>query len=65
MGLSWQQLKGTREARTDADRAEVPSISRQNPVDLPTLGDGGHGPVDKPQAEFLELGVEFQRSRNI
>jgi len=63
--LSRQQLKGTREARTDADRAEVPSISRQNPVGLPAFSDGGHRPVDMPQPvsfEF-ELGVEVQRSR--
>ncbi len=63
--LSRQQLKGTREARTDTDRAEVPSISRQNPVDLPAFSDGGHGPVNKAQSESFELGVEFQRSRNI
>jgi hypothetical protein len=58
--LSRQQLQGAREARTNADCAEVTPIAGQNPVDVAALGDGGNRPVDKPQSERFEPCVKLQ-----
>src|SRR5438128_2402846 len=54
-----------REARADADRAEVASVSGQYPVDLTTLSNGGHGSIDQTQIEVLEFGVEFKSASDV
>ena len=62
---SWQQFKCPCETRTDADCAEIATISRQHSVDLPPFGDGDHRPIDQAYVEVLESGVELKSSDNV
>ena len=58
---SRKQFECLREARTDANRAEVPAIRCQHTVDVPALSDCRNRSVNEADIEILELGIEFQR----
>src|SRR5436309_3921716 len=60
-----EQFERLRKARADADSTEVPPIDRQHSVNLASLGDSGHGTVDEPHIQILELGIEFKRANQV
>jgi len=58
---SWQQLKCAGETWTNADRAEIAAICRENAVHVSSLGNGDDRPIDQSQVQPLESGVELRR----
>jgi len=60
-----QELEGPREARADADGAEIATISRQHSIDTTALGEGSNGVIDQAEAEFLEFGVKFEGANEV
>ena len=60
-----QQIQRTIEARANADRGEVPPVSRQNAVHLASFGDGCHRSVDQSQFEFAESGIQLKRACDV
>jgi hypothetical protein len=50
---SGEELERLREARTDAQRAEVAPIGGEHAVNPAPLRNGGHSTVDQPEIEIL------------
>jgi hypothetical protein len=62
---SWQQLERPRKTRTDTDCGEVAAIRRQHSVNVPSLGYSHDCPINQPQVEFPESGVEFEGTNHV
>ena len=63
--MLWNQFQGARQARPDADRAEVAPVTGHHPVDSAAFCYGSHAPVYQPQVQLLESGIEFQDASDI
>src|SRR5574337_1568407 len=62
---SWQQLERPRQTRTDSDCGKVAAIRCQHSVDVPSLSDCNDCPIDQPQVELRESGVELEGANNV
>jgi len=47
VAASWQQLKCAAKTCTNADRAEISAICRQNAVHVSSLSNGNDRPIDQ------------------
>ncbi|HEV8575296.1 MAG TPA: hypothetical protein VGR43_11385, partial [Dehalococcoidia bacterium] len=62
---SWQQFERSRKTGTDTDGRKIAAIRRQHPVDVPSLSHSHDCPIDQPQVELPESGVEFECTNDV
>jgi hypothetical protein len=62
---SWQQLERPGKTQTDTDRGEVAAIRGRHSVDVPSLSYRHDCPIDQPQVELPESGVEFEGANDV
>jgi hypothetical protein len=61
----WQQFERPCETRANTDCGEITAIRRQHSVNVPSLSYCNDGPIDQPEVELRESGVEFEGTNNV